>query len=299
MIRRFLPGSLMIASLSLLSCSPDNTPGVSPDDSQLIPAALNLYNNLFSLADSAVLVGHQDALAYGMHWKGDEFRTDINDVCGDFPAIFGWDLGHIGDTTNIDGVPFDRMRRWAVAAYERGGIHSCTPDEYKALYRFTVDYLKKTRELHNILYAYSPDVFESPNEYLRFYPGDEYVDILGFDDYKGLRSRETSHRTVAMLEMLDRIANEKSKPMAITETGLENIPDPDWFTDVVLSTLKTNASTRRACWVLFWRNGRPDHFYAPCPGHTSAADFIKFKEDELTWFLSDIRDIYNKRGQEE
>lgn len=245
----------MLASLSLLSCSPDNTPGVSPVDSQLIPAALNLYNNLFSLADSAVLVGHQDALAYGMYWKVDEFRTDINDVCGDFPAIFGWNLRHIGDTTNIDGVPFDRMRDWAINAYERGGIHSCTPDEY--------------------------------------------VDILGFDDYKGLQSRETSHRTVAMLEMLDEIANEKSKPMAITETGLETIPDPDWFTDVVLSTLKTNVSTQKACWVLFWRNGRPDHFYAPYPGHPSAADFIKFQEDELTWFLSDIRDIYNKGGLEE
>jgi mannan endo-1,4-beta-mannosidase len=178
------------------------------------------------------------------------------------------------------------------------GSASCTPDEYKSLYRFTVDYLKDTRGLHNILYAFSPDVFESEEEYLRFYPGDDYVDILGVDNYAYLNKKENAHRTIAVLEMLDRIAGSRSKPFAIMETGLETIPNPVWFTDVVLSTIKTNVSTRRVCWILFWRNGRPDHFYAPYPGHPSAADFIKFKEDDMTWFLSDISNIYKKGGAE-
>ena len=44
--------------------------------------------------------------------------------------------------------------------------------------------------------------------------------------------------------------------------------------------------------ILFWRNGRPDHFYAPYPGHPSTGDFVKFKEDSITMFLSGSRGIY-------
>ena len=57
-----------------------------------------------------------DTLAYGMGWKGEEFRTDINDVLGDHPTVFGWDLGHLGDEENIDGVPFEDMKLWAISA---------------------------------------------------------------------------------------------------------------------------------------------------------------------------------------
>lgn len=384
MTRFLFLGTLTLGLLLLLSCNigkkPEGSadphaykPELVPVDSLAIQSVVNLYNNLYILADSALLIGHQDALAYGMHWKGDEFRTDINDVCGDFPAIFGWDLGHIGDIKNIDSVPFDRMRSRAIAAYEKGGINtyswhmrnivsgsdawditpaiaeilpggdhheaflakldmvadffsslktgtgetvplifrpwhemnhgwfwwgtaSCTPEEYKSLYRFTVDYLNNTRDLHNILYAFSPDVFESEEEYLTFYPGDDYVDILGLDNYAYLDKKENAHRTVAMLEILEGIASDRSKPMAITETGLETIPNPEWFTNVVLSAIKTNPSTRKVCWVLFWRNGRPDHFYAPYPGHSSAEDFIEFKNDKITFFLSDIQHIYIAGG---
>ena len=44
--------------------------------------------------------------------------------------------------------------------------------------------------------------------------------------------------------------------------------------------------------ILFWLNGRPDHFYGPYPGYPSAGDFIKFKEDSITMFLSGTRGIY-------
>ncbi len=86
--------------------------------------ATALFSNLQELSGNHVLVGHQDALAYGMGWKGEDFRTDINDVLGDHPAVFGWDLGHMGDEENIDGVPFEDMKRWAIAVYEKGGVNT-------------------------------------------------------------------------------------------------------------------------------------------------------------------------------
>lgn len=95
-----------------------------------------------------------------------------------------------------------------------------------------------------------------------------------------------------MLETLDSLSTRHGKLMTISETGLETIPNENWFTDVVLSTLKTNVSTRKASWILFWRNGRPDHFYAPHPGHPSAADFIAFMNDSLMLSLSEIPSLY-------
>jgi mannan endo-1,4-beta-mannosidase len=172
------------------------------------------------------------------------------------------------------------------------GATACTPEEYKELFRFTVDYLRKEKGLHQLVIAYSTDVFTSAEEYLTFYPGDGYVDVMGFDDYRGLNRKEETHRTVWMLETLDSLSRAHGKLMAITETGLETIPNPVWFTDVVLSTLKTSASTRRVSWILFWRNGRPDHFYAPYPGHPSAPDFIRFMNDSLICSLSELPALY-------
>jgi mannan endo-1,4-beta-mannosidase len=79
-------------------------------DPEATPQAKALFRHLTDLSGKHVMVGHQDALAYGMGWKGEEFRTDINDVMGDHPAVFGWDLGHLGDSENIDGVPFEDMK---------------------------------------------------------------------------------------------------------------------------------------------------------------------------------------------
>ncbi len=338
-------------------------------DTLATPMAKALFSNLNLLSDDHVLLAHQDALAYGMGWKGEEFRTDINDVCGDHPALFGWDLGHLGDEENIDGVPFADMKKWAIAAYERGGINtfswhmrnyaiggsswdiascvdaclpggevhdtylekldlaaqffaslktaegelipvifrpfhemnggwfwwgsnSCTPEKYKEIFRFTIDYLRSEKQLHQLIIVYSTDLFSSVDEYLTFYPGDEYVDVLGFDDYKGLNRKEETHKTLFMLETLDSLSTSHGKLMTISETGLETIPNEVWFTDVVLSTLKANASTRKASWILFWRNGRPDHFYAPYPGHATSPDFIEFMNDSLMLSLSKLPDLY-------
>jgi len=338
-------------------------------DSLADPLAGFLYQNLSRISDDYILVGHQDALAYGMGWEGEQFRADINDVCGDFPAVFGWDLGHIGEPENIDGVPFERMKQWMMEVYRRGGINtvswhirnivsggnswdtsscvsgilpggefhrayiekldhvsdllaslktgkgdlipvlfrpyhemngdwfwwcskSCSPEEYKALFQFTVNYLRNEKQLHNLIYVYATDVFSTKEEYLRFYPGDNFVDVLGFDDYHCLDKKENAHGTIAMLEILHALGRERSKLITISETGVETIPDETWFTDVVLPTLNTNDATMKPSWILFWRNGRPDHYYAPYPGHPSAEDFIKFKEDSLTLFLSDLQGIY-------
>jgi len=94
-------------------------------------AATALITRLRETAESGrFYYAHQDDLVYGKHWKvediqGDKIdRSDIKAVCGDFPAIVGYDLGGIelGSAANLDGVSFDLMRRSALEHIARGGM---------------------------------------------------------------------------------------------------------------------------------------------------------------------------------
>lgn len=110
-----------------------------------------------------------------------------------------------------------------------------TPEQFIALWRMTVEYLRDVRGLHNLLYAYSPDrsridmSSEAAREagYLYAYPGDDYVDVLGFDDYWDIapaeaeseRPRERHDDLINMLSLVGRLAKERGKIAAATEVG--------------------------------------------------------------------------------
>lgn len=85
----------------------------------------NLYQNLKALSAKGYLFGHQDDLAYGVNWRYEKDRSDVKEACGDYPGIYGWDLGGLernaGDI-NIDGVPFKKMRQFIKDGYKRGGV---------------------------------------------------------------------------------------------------------------------------------------------------------------------------------
>ncbi|MEE3149543.1 MAG: hypothetical protein VX284_01035 [Candidatus Neomarinimicrobiota bacterium] len=39
-------------------------------------------------------------------------------------------------------------------------------------------------------------------------------------------------------------------------------------------------------------NSTIEHHFAPYPGHSSAANFIDFYDDPITYFLSELQQIY-------
>jgi len=93
-------------------------------DSLATPETAALFKNLREIAKTGVLFGHQDDLAYGVGWKAVDGRSDVKEVCGDYPAVYGWDLGDIGQEANLDGVDFGRMKAWIREAFMRGGINT-------------------------------------------------------------------------------------------------------------------------------------------------------------------------------
>lgn len=329
-----------------------------------------LFMNLLKYRDSSVMFGHQDDLAYGVDWWAEDFRSDVNDVAGKFPAVFGWDVGEIGQSEeNIDGISFEKMKQWMIRAYEKGGINtiswhldnpvtggdswdttravysiipggekhghyknlldtlatfisdlktedgtmvpvifrpfhelngswfwwgrgSTTVEEYITLFRFTVHYLRDEKGLHNLLYSYSTDRFTHEDEYLERFPGEVFVDILGYDDYWSFADEGKIPEGINSLRILAKMGQRMNKPFALTESGYETIPDPQWWTDKLLEPIKSDSLARKLSWLLVWRNHDETHHYAPYPGHSSAENFREFEKDPFTWFLSDLPDMY-------
>jgi mannan endo-1,4-beta-mannosidase len=336
-----------------------------PTDPKATRETVNLYRNLLKLQYKGLMFGHQDDLPYGNGWFYEEGRSDVKDVCGDYPAVYGWELGHLelGDALSLDSVRFDKIRELIGEAYQRGGVNTiswhhrnpltggsawdvtvrgvvksvlpggekhglylqylgkladflvslktadgnfipvifrpyhehtgswfwwgknlCTPEEYKALWRFTVTYLRDTRNIHHLLYAYSTDRFSTREEYLERYPGDDIIDELAFDLYD--RGPDYPKVLKNCAEIVSFLAREKHKIGAVSEAGGPIARQTNWWTQTLLEPLKQiNLS-----YVLVWRNpwNKPQDAFGPFKGHPSSADFIRFYEDPETLFQKDI-----------
>lgn len=327
-----------------------------------------LIKRLKKLNRLGVMIGHQDDPVYGRQWKWEEGRSDVKGVCGDYPALMGFDLGEleIGRDRNLDGVNFDRMRKEIIAQHERGGVvtiswhprnpvtgesawdpsgkavtailpggerntlfqgwltmvanfirslrttdgkqvpvifrpwhemsggwfwwgsESCTPEEYRKLYCYTVDQLQQNHHCKNIVWAYSPNT--GVDSFEAYYPGDDYVDVVGTDiydfDHNNLKFQKAVRKG---LQMVEAFAKKHNKIPAFTETGAQTLPDPTWFTGVLWPVLKEfNMS-----YVLFWRNAwdNKKELYMSYPGHATEDDFKKFYELKPTLFVEDIKRV--------
>lgn len=176
------------------------------------------------------------------------------------------------------------------------GKNLCTRDEFIKLWQFTFDYLTSVKQVHNLLFAYSTDFFDSEEYYLDRYPGNAYVDVIGFDDYRTVSNRRSRNQTIRELHLIADLGQKLDKIPAWTETGLSSIPVSDWWTATLLDRIKADSLTCQIAWVLVWRNARLDHHYAPFSGHPSAADFRKFRDDECILFEDELPELYRKRN---
>src|SRR5664279_650999 len=276
--------------------------GQDCSDPEATPETRALYKNLYRLIGKNILFGHQDDPCYGVGWKYENGRSDIREVTGQYPAVFGFDLGRteLGQAYNLDSVPFEKTREYIREAYERGAVitlswhlnnpltggtawdnkpgavasilpggsknvlytgwldhvanflaslkgkkgesipvilrlfhelnggwfwwgkDQCSPEEMKKLWRYTILYFRNKKNLHNLLYAFNTDKFNSGPEYVERYPGDDLIDIMGFDIYEA----NILHDNTAFinffnkdLTLLDSVASSHQKIPALTEFG--------------------------------------------------------------------------------
>ncbi len=208
-------------------------------------------------------------------------------------GIGDWAKSLKGDDGNVVPVIFRPYHEFDGGWFWWGAPH-CSKDEFVTLWKFTVSYLRDSLEVHNFLYAFSPDNrFNSEEQFLERYPGDEWVDMVGMDNYGDMgRDRYDLETASRKLKIVSDYAIEKGKLAAFTETGLESIPDTKWWTETLLKVMKKD--NMQLCYVLIWRNDSRSatHFYAPFPGQVSVPDFMEFYNDPYTLFENDLKDIY-------
>jgi hypothetical protein len=182
------------------------------------------------------------------------------------------------------------------------GSKTTSDDEYKSLFKYTVEYLKNTRQVHNLLYVYNTGTeFSNEEQFLKRYPGDDFVDIISFDTYQfgdALKDSSFSTSLDMHLSILEKIAAEKNKLFTIGETGYNQIPFEKWWTRRLLPGI----GNHKIIYVLFWRNAgykskeKTVEYYAPFKGQASEKDFIEFYNLPQTIFQSEINYdmIYSK-----
>jgi len=128
-----------------------------PIDHKANDQAKNLYKNLLQFAGQGILFGHQNTFLAGYHWVDQgpvngRSRSDVMDVAGSYPAVYGWDMAEMLAYNLTDQERAQRKNRllnWSREGYERGGLltyswHAFNPATKQSFY-------DTTRAVHTLL----------------------------------------------------------------------------------------------------------------------------------------------------
>jgi hypothetical protein len=251
-----------------------------------------LLQRLHEQAGHGILFGHQDTTAYGVGWSDEPGRSDVKDVCGAYPAVYGWDVGDIHLDKNLDGVPFTLIKRLIRESDARGGINAISMHlDNPVTGRNAWDNSRAVRAVlpggasHASFLKTLDQIAAFLNElkrqdYMDGYPGDEFVDIFGLDYYK-IRSPQDAAQMGRMLSMVAQLADGHGKVAALTETGIDRVGISNWWTERLLPALDHDEWSRQVVWALVWRNKSRGHHFGPFPGHATADDFVKFYDHPM------------------
>ncbi len=350
-----------------------------------------LFYNMKQLAKTKIMFGHQADTQQGVTnastgWNGDPGKSDVMEVTGAYPAVYGWDMIFIASFQRNSWFTdqANRSRNLTADAYRRGGINTyawhywnpvlskttgnggpnneglnadfyydnapspavpqilpggssnaiynqsldqvasyikslvddngkpipiifrlfhefdgnwfwwgashCTAQEYKDLFQYTVKYLRDTKQVHNVLFSWSPDRSATTEAaYLSRYPGDDYVDVMGIDNYEDLKTASGITTASNKLKIMSDYAIKNNKIAALTEMGLKNLTQNDWYTTVLLPTLTQQKV--EISYALAWSNS-VGGYWTPYKGHPAENDFKSFKNNPNMVFGDKIPNMY-------
>ncbi|WP_405173498.1 glycosyl hydrolase [Paenibacillus sp. FSL H8-0260] len=185
-----------------------------------------------------------------------------------------------------------------------------TKEQYAEIYRYTVEYLRDKKDVHNFLYAFSPgSPFNGTDAtFLETYPGDDYVDILGFDNYYDGTTEGWFDSVVKDAKLISKLADDKGKIAAFTEFGYSGVKptgtkDLKFFTKLI-AALQSDPDAKRMAYMQTWANFNTDSIFVPyrnAPNglgdHELLPDFVDYYNDPYTSFSHEvaIADAYSKQ----
>ena len=257
---------------------------------------------------------------FNVYSPGDLSGDVANEILpgGKYNDKFNAYLDMIADYASlIDGAILFRPFHENTGSWFWWGKALCDAETYKNIFRYTHDYLTNEKGVHNLIYVYGPgSEAENTEMYAERYPGDEYVDMVGFDMYNNDPDVNSNwmDEFKKELKVVCDFAREHGKLAAVTETGPANATqegesqtaflkqgnkDKDWYNRVLNAVSETDAS-----YLLTWANwGENSGFYTPyviqkkpngvLRGHELLDYFINYYNDSRSVFASDQKGVLN------
>lgn len=211
----------------------------------------------------------------------------------------------------VDGAILFRPFHENTGSWFWWGKAFCDAETYKSVFKYAVEYLRDTKNVHNLLYVYGPgSEAASVEEYGERYPGDEFVDMVGFDTYDDKASADENYTFMknfeSVVKITDQFAKEHNKLFAVTETGITNSAmkktgneRPEWFTEILDIITKPDYN---CAYYMVWSNyDSKGNYYAPFAvsktedgtlhGHELMDGFIRFYNNEKSIFAADQKNV--------
>lgn len=166
-----------------------------------------------------------------------------------------------------------------------------SPEEYKDFYKLTVQKLRSYSESNSLMFGFClENLFYTPlvGKYDKFgtrYPGDDYVDIVGYDEYSMGKPNQTPI-CVSRMKVVSSFAKEHSKPAFIWECG-NKTPVEDWYNTWV-AAMQTAGINFAA--LMGWGSSYPPNITKLVP---TAQDYEQ-KKAQLLKQLNDYAQYYRR-----
>ena len=175
------------------------------------------------------LSGKDNALGYPSP------RTWFEDRCKEVAAI-------INELVDDNGKPipfiFRLWHEWE-DSWMWWGAKYVSAEDYKRFFILTEQTIRKYAPKAQILWAYCSDRYRNTEEeYMERYPGDDYVDIIGFDDYAIGRSKEDWTAAVNRAALVCKIAKARHLATGLFETNNNKRKIPNYYTNHLNRMLK-------------------------------------------------------------
>lgn len=163
-------------------------------------------------------------------------RAWFEDRCIEIASI-------INELVDEEGRPIPMLfRPWHECEddWQWWGSSYVSENDYIEFFRFTEKLIYKYAPHAEIIWVYGPDSYwHDERQFMSRYPGDEYIDVIGYDDYQ-LADPKQLNTQIQKARIVTRLANEHNKIAALMETHNNNAPNSEEFYKVSLMPLLTD-----------------------------------------------------------
>jgi mannan endo-1,4-beta-mannosidase len=85
-------------------------------DSMATKETRYLYQNLRTMTTRGLMLGQQYVTGVGAGWTGNDDRSDVKDVCGDYPSFWGQDMNTVQNNSDINSLRYKVKKAYGLGA---------------------------------------------------------------------------------------------------------------------------------------------------------------------------------------